>query len=121
MDTDSEVDLYSSQDEEDVLINFSSSPGMKQNDMFADVKTCPIPLIDSPDSLSKKVLSCISPIDNVISNHRFEKNSLGSSIMKPRRSNSKGLKNGKTHQICRANKKNLNSSSIIDTLQLLPG
>ena len=125
MDSDSEVDLFSSNDEEDVLVNdplLDYGQRFKLRDTHHDVKACSLPQLESPDTLSKKVLSCISPVDKMRYDHSFvdqisSLRNLHSSDVNTKLPNDKCKK--KRHQLCHANKKTQSPSSILDDLQFL--
>lgn len=113
MGSDSEVDLYSSNDEEDVLINQSISRKIRNE------KPCSLLQIESPESLSKKVLSCITPIDEA---KRYDLSFKITNNLKTelslKQSKDRVRKPKKSHQVC--NGVNKNSFSIIDSLELSP-
>ena len=124
--SDSEADLYSSNDEEDVLMSHSFSRVKKLKDANVDVKPLSFPQIESPDSLSKKALSYISPIDEQTYDHRYFSHEnfqlpLESSKASLQQSKNKRKKNGKGHQICNFSKKTPGSSSVLDDLLLSAG
>lgn len=68
MDSDSEAELYTSDDEEDVLITSSSGPSRGSNHFSegsAALRASSLySKVNSPSSLSQKALSIIYPIDN---------------------------------------------------------
>ena len=118
MGSDSEVDLYSSNDEEDAL----ASQLMCQKMSTGKPKPCSILKVESPDSLSKKVLSCITPIDKtrMYDLHPFEDTVSKRDEVCVKQSKDRVRRPRKPHQLCKTKNINSSSYSIIDCLQFSP-
>ena len=117
MGSDSEVDLYSSNDEEDAL----ASQSIYQKMSTGKAKTCSVLQIESPDSLSKKVLSCITPIDKTkMYDLTFEDTVSERHGVCLKQSKDRVSRPRKNHQLCNTANKNSSSYSIIDCLQFSP-